>query len=642
MKKFFSHFKQDLPASLVVFFVALPLCLGIALASGAPLFSGIIAGIVGGVVVGAASGSPLGVSGPAAGLAVIVLGYLATLGSWEAFLLAVVISGVIQVIAGYLKLGSVARYFPESVIKGMLSGIGLIIILKQIPHAVGYNSEFKNDFGFENLDSANTFSELSHMFSHLTPNAVIITLTSMLILISWDHFFSKKHRMLNAIPSPLVAVVAGIILAQFLSLHETQIVKIPVTKNIGEFLGQFTMPDFSQIANPQIYMMALVMAIIASIETLLCVEATDKLDPQKRVTPTNRELKAQGLGNIVSGLIGGLPITQVIARSSANISFGAKTKLSAISHGFLLLISAIAIPGLLNLIPLATLACVLLMVGYKLAKPAIFKEVYALGRENFIPFIATIIGMLYFDLLKGVGIGMGFATFFVLRNNYHARNVLQNSEHQEVSALTKEVRDSMSPAKAVRLLKDGNKRFVNNLKLNRNLLQQINETSEKQHPFAFILSCIDSRTSAELVFDQGLGDIFSCRIAGNVLNDDILGSMEFACEVAGAKVIMVLGHSGCGAIKGACDHVEMGKLTGLLKKIKPAIKAAKLIKTTADFHSLDFVEKVSSINVERVVKQITKESKIVNELHRKGKIAIISGMYDVSTGVVDFYDSSKK
>lgn len=638
MKKFFSHFKQDLPASLVVFFVALPLCLGIALASGAPLFSGIIAGIVGGIVVGAASGSPLGVSGPAAGLAVIVLGYLATLGSWETFLLAVVLTGVIQVIAGYLKLGSIARYFPESVIKGMLTGIGLIIILKQIPHAVGYNSEFQNDFGFENLDRANTFSELSHMLSHITPNAIIIATASLLILILWDFLLAKKHKIFATIPSPLVAVVAGILMGNFLELHENQIVKIPVNSSLGEFFGQFTTPDFSQIYNPQIYIMALVMAIIASIETLLCVEAADKLDPQKRVTETNRELKAQGLGNIVSGLIGGLPITQVIARSSANISFGAKTKLSAISHGFLLLISAIAIPELLNMIPLATLACVLLVVGYKLAKPSIFKEVYLLGRENFIPFVATIIGMLYFDLLKGVGIGMGFATFFVLRNNYHARNVLQNSEHQEVSALTKEARDSMSPAKAVKLLKEGNKRFVGNLKLNRNLLQQVNETSDKQHPFAFILSCIDSRTSAELVFDQGLGDIFSCRIAGNVLNDDILGSMEFACKVAGAKVIMVLGHSGCGAIKGACDHVEMGKLTGLLKKIKPAMKAARLIKTKEEFHSLDFVEKVASINVEMVVKQIAKESKIIAEMHKKGKIAIISGMYDVSTGVVDFYD----
>ncbi len=638
MKKFFAHVKQDLPASLVVFFVALPLCLGIALASGAPLFSGIMAGIVGGIVVGAASGSPLGVSGPAAGLAVVVLGYLAALGgSWEAFLLAVVLCGVIQIIAGFCRLGTIARYFPESVIKGMLTGIGLIIILKQIPHAIGYNSEFHNDFGFESLDSANTFSELSHMLNYVTLNAVIIAVISMLILISWDGVFAKKHKFFKMIPSPLVAVISGIILSNFLELHETQIVKIPLTSSLGEFAAQFTTPDFSQIFNPQIYAMALVMAIIASLETLLCVEASDKLDPQKRVTPTNRELKAQGLGNIISGLIGGLPITQVVARSSANVDFGAKTKLSTISHGFLLLISAIAIPGLLNMIPLATLACVLLMVGYKLAKPQIFKDMHALGREHFIPFVATIIGMLYFDLLKGVGIGMGCAMFFILRNNYHSRNVLQNAEHQEVSALTREVRDALSPAKAVRLLKEGNQRFVNNLKLNRNLLQQINETSAQQHPFAFVLSCIDSRTSAELIFDQGLGDIFSCRIAGTVLNDDILGSMEFACKVAGAKLIMVLGHSECGAIKGACENVEMGKLTGLLKKIKPSVKAAKLIKTNHnDFQSLEFVDKVGTINVERAVKQITKESKIIHELHAKGKIAIISGMYNVATGVVDF------
>ena len=638
MKSTFNNLKYDLPASLVVFFVALPLCLGIALASGAPLFSGIIAGIVGGIVVGAASGSALGVSGPAAGLSVVVLGYIAALGdSWQSFLLAVVLMGMIQVIAGYLKLGSVARYFPESVIKGMLTGIGLIIILKQIPHAIGYNSEFKDDFDFDILDSQNTFSELSHMFNFITPNAILIAIVSMLALILWEEVLAKKNKIFKVIPSPLVAVIAGIILGRFLEIDENKIVKIPVISSFGDFFQQFTLPDFSQISNPQIYGIAFVMAIIASIETLLCVEAADKLDPQKRITPTNRELKAQGLGNIVSGLIGGLPITQVVVRSSANISFGAKTKMSTIAHGFLLLICALAIPNLLNMIPLATLACVLLSVGYKLAKPAIFKQTYRLGLEQFIPFLATIAGMLYFDLLKGVGIGMGFATFFILRNNYHAKNVLQNSEHQEVSALTKEVRDSLTPTKALRILKDGNQRFVNNLKLNRNLLQQINETSEEQHPFALVLSCIDSRTSAELIFDQGLGDIFSCRIAGNILNDDILGSMEFACKIAGAKLIMILGHSECGAIKGACNNVELGKLTGLLKKIKPSVKAAHSIKSTQDFHDLEFVEQVATINVKEVAKQVLKDSKIIRDLHKAGKIAIASGMYNVATGVVNFY-----
>ncbi len=642
MKNFFSNLRYDLAASIVVFFVALPLCLGIALASGAPLFSGIIAGIVGGIVVGIASGSALGVSGPAAGLAVVVLGYVASLGnSWEAFLLAVVLTGVIQIIAGFLKLGSIARYFPDSVIKGMLSGIGLIIILKQIPHAIGYNREFKDDFDFEILDSSNTFSELSHMLNYLTLNAVIIAVVSMMVIIFWEEILAKKHKFFKAVPGPLMAVIFGIILANFLQLKENQIVKIPVSQNFDEFLQQFTFPDFSQIFNPQIYGIALVMAIIASIETLLCVEAADKLDLQKRITPTNRELKAQGLGNIVSGLIGGLPITQVVVRSSANISFGAKSKLSAILHGFLLLISAISIPHLLNMIPLATLACILLSVGYKLAKPKIFKDMYALGFENFAPFIVTILGMLFFDLLKGVGLGMLTATFFVLRYSYHERNSLQNNDNQDVSALTKEVRDSLTPQKAVEMLKEGNQRFVSNLKLNRNLLQQINETSEEQHPFAFVLSCIDSRTSAELIFDQGLGDILSCRIAGNILNDDIVGSMEFACQIAGVKTIMVLGHSGCGAIRGACDHVELGKLTGLLKKIKPSVKAAKMIKisnpSTNNFNELEFVEKVSSINVQRVTKQIVKESKILSDLQKKGKIAIVSGMYDVATGVVEFY-----
>lgn len=419
MKNTLENFKHDFSASIVVFFVALPLCLGIALASGAPLFSGIIAGIVGGIFVGAASGSSLGVSGPAAGLSVLVLGYIASLGgSWEAFLLSVVLMGVIQIIAGLLRLGTIAYYFPSSVIKGMLSGIGLIIIIKQIPHAIGYVKDFDSDFGTENMNTSHSWSEFSDMLNFVTPNAIIIALISMMILIIWEEVLSKKHKFFKAIPSPLMAVIAGIILSNFLELRTGQIVEIPVSQNFSDFLSQFQTPDISQILNPQIYGIALVMAIVASLETLLCVEATDKLDPQKRVTPTNRELKAQGLGNIISGLIGGLPITQVIVRSSANITFGAKSKSSAIFHGFLLLISAIAIPNLLNMIPLATLACILLVVGYKLAKPEVFKQMYKMGNEQFIPFTATIVGMLVFDLLKGVGIGIAAAICFILYHNF--------------------------------------------------------------------------------------------------------------------------------------------------------------------------------------------------------------------------------
>jgi len=426
MKHFFKDIRNDFPASIAVFFVAVPLCLGIALASGAPLFSGIIAGIIGGIVVGMASGSPLGVSGPAAGLAVIVLGAIATLGgSWEAFLFALVIAGIIQLLLGYLKLGTIAYYFPSSVIKGMLSGIGLLIILKQIPHAFGYDRDFEGDTSFLQSDGQNTFSELLNMLNYITPGAIVVTLASLSILILWDTVLSKKSKIFGMLNGPLVAVLAGIVLNYLFqsgilpfSINEKQIVQIPVATTMGDFFRQFTLPDFSQFMNPNIYVIAFVLAIVASLETLLCVEATDKLDPYKRVTPTNRELKAQGIGNIISGLIGGLPVTQVIVRSSANITFGGKTKLSAILHGVFLLLCAIAIPNLLNMIPLATLASILFVVGYKLAKPSIFTMVFKQGWEQFIPFIATIIGILLTDLLKGIGIGMAFAIFFLLRNNY--------------------------------------------------------------------------------------------------------------------------------------------------------------------------------------------------------------------------------
>lgn len=426
MKQLFSDLKSDLPASIVVFFVAVPLCLGIALASGAPLFAGIIAGIVGGIVVGAASGSALGVSGPAAGLAVIVVSAIGTLGgSWQTFLLAVVVAGFIQLAAGYLKLGAIAYYFPSSVIKGMLTGIGLLIILKQLPHAVGYDKDFEGDESFRPLGGENTFEALQSMFGAFAPGAALVTVISMFILLLWDNVLIKKHKVFGIINGPLVTVLAGILI-HFLyqknllpfSLSETQVVRIPVASSVGEFFGQFTRPDFSQWRNPDVYVIAMVLAVVASLETLLCVEATDKMDPQKRVTPTNRELKAQGLGNIVSGLIGGLPLTQVIVRSSANITFGGKTKLSAILHGCFLLLSAVTIPGLLNMIPLATLASILFVVGYKLAKPALFKQIYKLGWEQFIPFAVTVIAIILTDLLKGIGIGMAVAIFFLLRNNY--------------------------------------------------------------------------------------------------------------------------------------------------------------------------------------------------------------------------------
>ena len=425
VKTLFKELKSDLPASIVVFFVAVPLCLGIALASGAPLFAGIIAGIVGGIVVGIASGSPLGVSGPAAGLAVIVLSAITTLGSWPAFLLAVVLAGIIQLILGFAKAGFIAYFFPSSVIKGMLTGIGLLIILKQIPHALGYDKDVEGDLSYFQTDGEDTLSSIASAFDAVTPGAVLIAAISIALLILWDVVLIKKHKLFQLIQGPIVVVFIGILMDYFyqngllnFSLAEDHLVRLPVANNLVAFFGQFTFPDFSAITHLEVWKAALVMAIVASLETLLCVEATDKLDPYKRVTPTNRELKAQGLGNIVSGLIGGLPVTQVIVRSSANIAFGGKTKLSAILHGIFLLISAMTIAGLLNMIPLASLAAILIMVGYKLAKPALFKQMYQLGWEQFVPFTATVIGILATDLLKGITIGMIFGIFYTLRHSY--------------------------------------------------------------------------------------------------------------------------------------------------------------------------------------------------------------------------------
>ncbi|WP_411275430.1 SulP family inorganic anion transporter [Daejeonella sp.] len=431
-KNMFKELKSDLPASIVVFFVAVPLCLGIALASGAPLFAGIIAGIVGGIVVGIASGSPLGVSGPAAGLAVIVLTSIAAIGSWPAFLLAVVLAGIFQLIMGFAKAGFIAYFFPSAVIKGMLTGIGLLIILKQIPHALGYDQDPEGDLSYFQADGGTTLSSIASAFNSVTTGAVLISVIAIAILIFWDKVLIKKHRIFQIIQGPIVVVALGIMMnylyqsgALNFSLAADQVVRLPVANSLTEFFTFFTFPDFSAITNFKVWEVAVVLAIVASLETLLCVEATDKLDPDRRVTPTNRELKAQGLGNILSGLIGGLPITQVIVRSTANITFGGKTKLSAILHGVFLLISAMTIAGLLNMIPLASLAAILIIVGFKLAQPALFRRMYKLGWEQFVPFVATVAGILATDLLKGITIGVLFGIFYTLRHSY------RNSHHMK-------------------------------------------------------------------------------------------------------------------------------------------------------------------------------------------------------------------
>jgi len=424
----FQHLKSDLPAGLVVYLVALPLCLGIALAStGRPdlLFSGVIAGVVGGIVIGSLSGSSLGVAGPAAGLVVIVLAAIETLGSFEALLLAVFFAGIIQLVAGFLNAGIIGYYFPSSVIKGMLAAIGITLIMKEIPHAFGYDEDFIGDEAFYQKDGHNTLTEIWYAIKYNSPGAIIITGTSLVMLWLFDRPFMKKVGLFKFLPGALFVVLTGILVnamfgwwAPEFALSGKHLVQLPVARSFGDFFGFFRFPDFSAVSNPDVYVVAVTLAMVASLETLLSVEATDKLDPYKRNTPTNRELKAQGVGNIISGLLGGLPLTQVIVRSSANINAGGKTKASTVIHGAILLLSVALIPRYLNLIPLASLAGILLMVGYKLSNVGLYRSMFRLGWEQFIPFIVTIVAILFTDLLKGIAIGMAFAVFFILRKNY--------------------------------------------------------------------------------------------------------------------------------------------------------------------------------------------------------------------------------
>jgi len=762
MKNLISNLRYDLPSSLVVFLIAVPLCLGIALACHVPLYSGLLAGVIGGIVIGALSGSQLSVSGPAAGLTAVVLTAVATLGSFEAFLLSVFLAGALQLTLGFLKAGTIVNYFPSSVIKGMLTAIGIIIILKQLPHAFGYDKDTEGDLYFLQPDGENTFSALLQPLYHIDTGATIIALISLVLLIAWEKIPLKKLRFL---PGALVAVAVGAALNELWkstgsahALGAEHLVSIP-TSDLAE---QLRFPDWTAWKNPQVYLVAFTIAVVASIETLLCIEAIDKIDPERRVTPSDRELKAQGVGNMLSGLLGGLPITSVIVRSSANLNNGAKTKASTIIHGLLILSSVLLIPNVINMIPLASLAAILIMTGYKLAKISVFREMFRRGIYQWLPFMLTVIAVVFTDLLTGVAVGMAVAGFLILRINmkapYHfQRETYNNGEHivlklsREVSFLTrgsikltldslpdnskvtidasdtlyvdddvlelirdfKEVKaplhninvhtvalresysdagrsyrvlrhnamlrklargqqrvakgaselyeefsasplniirvldretlDAITPQLALKMLKAGNERFVNNLKFHRNLLQQVNETKEQQYPFAIVLSCIDSRTSAELIFDQGLGDIFSVRIAGNVINEDILGSMEFATQVAGAKIVVVLGHTKCGAVKGALQKVELGHLTPLLAKLKPAIERSELPALIDPAQvRYEHVDAVAAQNVQVMVEEIEQRSEILHKLRKQGRIDIVGGMYDIETGQVSFFEKEKK
>ena len=723
------NLRKDIPASIVVFLVAVPLCLGIALASGAPLFSGLISGIIGGLVVGWMSGSHTSVSGPAAGLSAVVLAEITNLGSFETFLLAVVLAGVIQVVLGVARAGFISDYVPTNVVKGLLAAIGIILILKQLPHAIGYDSDVEGDFSFMQPDGLNTFSELLVGLSNFAPAAIIISVISLALLIWWDKSWLRRLP----IPSALAVVLVGMALNEWLFAGSTglrlagnHLVTIPIS-DAGALMGFFdnlSFPNWAGLANQGVYTAAITIAVVATIETLVNLEAIDKLDPQKRHAPPNRELIAQGAGNILSGLVGGLPVTSVIVRSSANIDAGAQTKASTMMHGGLLLVFVVIAPGILNMIPLASLAAILLVTGYKLASVKMFRDFYAKGMNQFIPFITTVVAIVFTDLLIGTLLGLACSVFFLLRanfsNSFHERHeihpqgeVIRLKLSQEVSflnrgalldrlsslpansnvvldasdtqfidhdvleiirefdgvaaknknirltllgfrdrytladkvewvnVLTKDSQQKLTPDQVLQHLREGNQRFADGNPLERDYILQASNTTQGQYPMAAVLSCIDSRTSAELVFDVGLGDLFSIRIAGNIANEDILGSMEFATLVAGAKLIVVLGHTGCGAVKAACDHVELGNLSGLLRKVDPAINRETITVQNRTSKNDDFVYNVTQLNVMETMKFIKNSSEIIKKLVEEGQIKIVGGMYDLDSRRVDFIDSNQ-
>lgn len=730
---------SDLISALVVFLVALPLCLGIALASNAPLFSGILAGIVGGIVVGILSGSNTSVTGPAAGLTAVVAAKLQTLGSFEALLMAIILAGVIQIILSLFKMGFIAGFFPSSVIKGLLWAIGLILILKQIPHLLGHDADPMGDETFLQADHQNTFSELVQTLFKFHYGAALIGLFSIALLIVWDYFEGLKK---SKVAAPILVIIFSVIISSFFStygkewnLFPNHLVQVPVADSLLESLNFLMFPDLSVLNNMDVYTAAVTIALVASLETLLNLEALDKIDPLQRINPPNRELFAQGIGNIIAGSIGGLPLTSVIVRSSVNINSGARTKLSAICHGFLILVSVLLIPNWLNKIPLSALAAILVITGLKLANPHILMQMWREGKNQFLPFIITVSAILLTDLLIGILIGLGIAVCFILHSNIrrpikkikekHATgqevlhielpnqvsffnraslemtlknitpgghvlidatstdyidpdildliNDFQKTANahqvnislvgfkdkypqledriQYVDFTTRELQAILTPEQVLEILKEGNLRFREGVRLTRNLERQLDVTSTGQFPMAVVLSCIDSRAPVELIFDLSIGDIFTVRIAGNVVSRKILGSIEYSCAVAGAKLVLVMGHTSCGAVRAAVDFLckkkTAAELTGcvnldsLVKEIQKSISSQECqnFNTWAMPDQEAYLNDLSYKNVLHSMEKIRRDSPILDQLVKQRKIAIVGAIYNISNAEVSFFQA---
>lgn len=733
-ERFLSSVPRDLISSLVVFFVALPLCLGVALASDAHLFAGVVSGIVGGILVGLLSGSHASVSGPAAGLTAVVAAEIAGIGSFDGFLLALVFAGGIQIALGFARAGSLAAFFPSSVIKGLLAAIGVILILKQLPHLLGHDTDPEGEMAFRQPDHENTLSELARMIGDIHPGATLIGLVSIALLVAWDRIDLLKH---SVVPSALPVVLLGVGMSMVLEalgsgwdLGAGHLVQVPVADSVAGVVNFLRFPDFSQWRNPAVYTAAITLAVVASLETLLNLEGVDKLDPRQRNSPPSRELVAQGVGNLTCGLIGGIPVTSVIVRSSVNLNAGARTKLSTIFHGLLLAISVVLLPRWLNLIPLSCLAAILLVTGVKLASPKLVRQIWRQGIYQFLPFVATVIAIVLTDLLIGVVLGLAISLGFILwsnmkrplvrvvenhiggevirielanqvgflhrasitraldevppggqilfdaqQTNYIDADILGlirefkektgparginvslvgfRSEYEiedetlYIDYSTRELQNAVTPDRVLRILLEGHERFRSGRRLTRNFGRSVFATARGQHPLAVVVGCIDSRAPAELIFDAGVGDIFSVRIAGNVTEDWVLGSVEYACAVAGAKLVVVLGHTRCGAVTAAvqlreaadpasetgCEHI--GPILSTIQKSIPS----EPIPPDPDAQQ-SFIDSVARRNALRSKSSLLDESTTLSRLVQDGRISIVCMLYDVASGEIELLDPS--
>jgi carbonic anhydrase len=725
---------RDLSSGLIVFLVALPLCLGIALASGAPLFSGIVAGIIGGILVGSLSGSHTSVSGPAAGLTAIVAAQIAALGAFDAFLLAVVVAGVFQIFLGIIKAGSLSAFFPSSVIKGLLAAIGTLLIIKQLPYLLGHDMIPKAT----STGHASILSEVGKIFTgEIHAGALAIGLISLAVLILWDKWERLKYAL---VPAPLVVVLLGVAMAfLFKTLGEPWVltdekrflVNVPVSDTVGGFFGNLMSPDFSQWSNPAIYACGLTIAIVASLETLLNLDAVDKLDKKQRLSPPSRELWAQGVGNVACGLLGGLPVTSVIIRGSVNVNAGSQTKLSAVFHGVLLLVCVMLVPTSLNMIPLSCLAAILLMTGFKLASPKLFSDMWSEGRSQFLPFVITLVAIVATDLLIGIAIGLTVSLLFILASNLNRpiRQIIEkhvggeirhielanqvsflnkaalektmreapSGSHllldarrtdyidpdvlslirefkdvtgpahqvkvslrgfrdkyhledniQFVDYTTRELQSQLTPSRVLQILREGNDRFRSGHRLDRDLRIGGIDDSPKEHPMAVIFSGIDPRTPSELIFDLGLGDIFSIRMAGNAIGPNVIGSMEYGCVVGGAKLILVMGHTQSGLVQYAMDQacvVPNGKDLSCCPSLRPILDQIRQSITDSDFRELphasperrsEIIDAASRRNVSRCVRQVVQQSPAIGRLVEEHQVAVVGALFDVSTGRIEF------